>query len=364
MIRILHVVTIMDRGGLESMIMNYYRHIERDKIQFDFIVHRTKKGQYDDEIEQLGGKICRLPKLNPFSLSYHKALSDFFDAHAEYKIIHVHQDCLSSIILKEAWKHKIPVRIAHSHSSFQDKNIKYPIKLWYKQFIPKYATHLFACGEMAGRWMFGGSRFEIINNAIDTRKYIYNENKRKDMRRRLKVSDDTLLIGHVGSFSPVKNHKFMIDVFADVDKKANAKMLFVGNGALRSETEDKLRSLKLTDRAILVGVQPNVEDYLQAMDVFLFPSLYEGVPVSLVEAQAAGLPCVISDNVPKESIKTDLISTLPLDSPTEKWAELLISASETERKNTLLQIEESGFDIKKNASRLADFYLSQYNMIT
>ena len=176
-IRILHIVTYMGRGGLETMIMNYYRNIDRSKVQFDFLTHRQERWDYDDEIEKLGGKIYRLPRLNPFSPSYLKALDGFFKEHKEYKIVHCHQDCLSGIPLKYAKKNGVPFTIAHSHSSNQNKDLKYLVKLAAKKNICKYSDHLFACGKEAGEWMFNTSDFEILNNAIDTKKYIYNEEK-------------------------------------------------------------------------------------------------------------------------------------------------------------------------------------------
>ena len=216
MLRVLQIVTDMGRGGLETMIMNYYRCSDRERIQFDFLVHRFERESYDDEIESLGGIIYRFPRLNPFSLSYKKILGEFFDSHPEYQIIHVHQDCLSSVILKVAKEHGVKTRIAHSHSSSQDKNIKYPIKLFYKRFIPRYATNLFACSEEAGKWMFNGADFSVLNNAIDAERYIFNPQKRREVRDSLGIAPDELLFGHVGRFSPVKNHDFLMDVFNEV----------------------------------------------------------------------------------------------------------------------------------------------------
>ena len=164
-IRVLHVVTYMGRGGLETMIMNYYRNIDRSKVQFDFLTHRDEIWDYDDDIERLGGKIYHLPRLNPFSPKYLNALDNFFEEHNEYKIVHCHQDCLSGIVLKHAKKNGVPFTIAHSHSSNQNKNLKYVIKLIAKKSIPKYADYLLACGKDAGEWMFNTSDFTILNNA-------------------------------------------------------------------------------------------------------------------------------------------------------------------------------------------------------
>lgn len=224
-LRVLQVVTHMERGGLESMLMNYYRYIDREKIQFDFLVHRQERAAYDDEIEAMGGKIYRLPRLVPWSKAYLTALNRFFDEHPEYRIVHVHQDCLSSVILKAAQQHNIPVRIAHSHNANQDRNLKYPIKLWCRRSIPRCATHLFACGKDAGDWMFGGASYQIINNAIDTTAYTYDTNKRVELRRQLGLADE-LVIGHVGRFNPQKNHPFLLDIFAALLKKNRTQFFF------------------------------------------------------------------------------------------------------------------------------------------
>ena len=175
--RVLQVVTNMDRGGLETMLMNYYRHIDRTKVQFDFLTHRQERAAYDDEIEALGGRIYRLPRLIPWSKHYLSTLDAFFAEHSEYMIIHVHQDCLSSVILKVAAQHNVPVRIAHSHNANQDRDIKYPIKLLCMRSIPKYATHLFACSTAAGDWMFRGAPYQLFANAVDTADFTFSTEK-------------------------------------------------------------------------------------------------------------------------------------------------------------------------------------------
>lgn len=355
--RVLQVVTHMNRGGLETMIMNYYRHIDREKVQFDFLTHRANHCDYDDEIETLGGKIYRLPVLNPWNIQYRRKLDMFFDAHPEYHVIHVHQDCMSSVILKIAKRHNIPVRIAHSHNSNQDKNFKYPIKLLYRQKIPKYATVLFACGKEAGQWMFRGNKFEILNNAIEAKEYTFNAERREIQRNRLGISRDCILLGHVGRFCYAKNHSFLIDVFAKVCKKKNAKLLLIGDGELRKQIEEKVKVLNLTDKVIFTGVRPDVSELMQAMDVFVFPSIYEGVPVTLIEAQASGLPCIISDKIPIECKKTDLVQQIALAEGADIWADKISEMAQIKRKDTYNEIKASGFDIEENAKKLQEFYL-------
>lgn len=358
-IRILHVVTAMNRAGLETMLMNYYRNINRSKIQFDFLVHRKKESDYDKEINQLGGQIYHLPRLIPWSISYKRKLRNFFIHHKEYKIVHVHQDCLSSVALKCAKKERVPVRIAHSHNSSQDKNLKYLIKRYYMHFIPKYATELFACGKDAGDWMFMGHPYKLVKNAIDAKKYCYSKNTAKLMRNNLNICDE-IVIGHVGRFISQKNHIFLLRVFYEcLNINQNIKLLLVGDGDDFEIIKQKVIDLGIQDKVIFTGVRSDVYDLMQAMDVFVFPSLYEGLPLTLIEAQAAGLHCVISDRVPKEcEICSDLITYCNLDDEVSKWARLTLKQASLPRKNHIQEIIDSGYDIVSAAKKLEEYYLN------
>lgn len=356
MIRILHVVTHMNRGGLETMLMNYYRHIDRTKFQFDFLTHREYDGDFGEEIKFLGGKIYHLPVLNPFSLHYKKTLGAFFDGHPEYQIIHVHQDCMSSVILKIAMQHGVKVRIAHSHCANQDKNLKYPVKMFYRRLIPRYATELMACGQDAGKWMFCGSKFQVVNNAIDAKKYSFNIQMREKMRKKLGIKQNEMLVGHVGRFSPQKNHDYLINIFDEIRKKVPSRLIMVGEGGLQNRIRGKVDTLGLTEKVIFTGLRTDIPDLLQAMNVFVFPSNYEGLPVALVEAQAAGLPCLISDRVSMECKITDLVQQIPLNEDAEIWANIAIKAVQTKRKNTYEMIKTAGFDIVENARKLQNIY--------
>lgn len=361
-IRVLHVVTHMNRGGLETMLMNYYRHIDRSQLQFDFLVHRERRADYDDEIEALGGKIYRLPPLNPFDLKYRKKLQQFFLEHPEYKIVHSHIDCMSAIPLKAAKKAGVPVRIAHSHSISQDKDAKYLLKLFYKIFIPNNATYLMACGEQAGEWMYGSKDFLVLNNAIDAKQYSFDYKTYCEERNKLGVCADDTLVGHVGRFSPPKNHEFLIEIFAEcVRINPKARLLLVGDGDLRPGIVEKVRRLGLEPRVIFAGVRTDVAKLMQAMDVFVFPSIYEGLPLTVVEAQAAGLPCLISDAVPIECKLTNLVEQVPLTDRSREWAKKVLDVTDTVRRNTYLEIRESGFDIQSNVKKLTAFYLDQHN---
>lgn len=359
MIRVLHIVTHMTTDGLETMLMNYYRHIDRERLQFDFLTHRAEPAAYDEEIKSLGGKIYYFPKLNPFSAHYKNALYRFFREHPEYKIIHVHQDCLSSVMLREAEHAGVPVRIAHSHCASQDKNLKYPIKLYYRHLIPRYATDLFACGQEAGQWMFEGAPFRVINNAIDAAKFSFDPAMRNTTRNAWGIGNNELLIGHVGRFFPQKNHAFLLDIFYEIQKKAPAKLMLVGDGFLRPDIEKKIDALGIRSKVILTGIRKDVEKLFQAMDVFVFPSNYEGLPLTVIEAQAAGLPCLISDRVSPECMKTDLVIQVPLSDRPEAWADLSIEKAKTTRKHTYQDICKANYDITSEAKNLMDFYMQK-----
>ena len=361
-IRVLHVVTHMNRGGLETMIMNYYRFIDRTKVQFDFLTHRDVEADYNQEIRNLGGKIFNLPKLNPFSIGYYKALKEFLK-NSNYDIIHVHQDCMSSIVLKEAKKQKVAIRVSHAHSSNQDKNIKYIIKLFYKKFIKKYATHLFACGVEAGKWMFETNNFKVLNNAIDSEKYKYNSVKKCEMKKKLGIPLTSIVIGHVGRFSGVKNHSFLIDIFEKLSKQNDCYLVLVGDGDLKEQIEIKVKEKSLEKRVLFLGLRNDVHDLMQVMDVFVLPSLYEGLPLVLVEAQAAGIPCVISDNIPDDCVLTDLIKKISLNDDIYNWVELITQSIYQDKKITSEEIINKNFDIKANAKYLEDFYCSEYKKI-
>lgn len=361
-IRVLQIVTTMNRGGLETMLMNYYRNIDRSKIQFDFLEHRSEESDYDKEIISLGGRIYRIDALNPFSFKYRKQLKQFFKNHPEYKIVHCHLDCMSSIPLSYAKKVGVKTRIAHSHNSNQDKNLKYLLKLFYRRKISKVGTDLFACGDKAGKWMFGNNSFLVINNAINTKNFLFDKDTSNKIKEKLKLRDK-FVIGHVGRFNEQKNHDFIIDIFKElVSINDNARLLLVGEGNLKNEIEKKVEDLGLSQYVVFYGKCDCVNRIMQAFDIFLFPSLYEGLPVTMVEAQANGLKCFISNKVPEECIMSENVEILSLEDSAVKWAESINKYSEGyTRKDMLKSISDNGFNIEKNSKELEVFYLNAYS---
>ena len=365
-IRILQVFTILNRGGSETMIMNYYRSIDRSKIQFDFLVHRQEKGEYDDEIENMGGKIYRMLPIRPGNFAeYKKRLDGFFQQHKEYKIVHAHLNALSTFVLYAAKKHGVLVRIAHSHTTHYNWNLKVLFRECSRMLLNQQCTHRCACSEKAGSWLFGKKytpEVIVLKNAIEAEAFRFKEESRRCVREILNLQD-RYIIGHIGSFTKAKNHKFIIDIFYSIRKRVeNAVLLLVGEGELKQEMIQKVETLGLKDSVMFLGYRGDVHEIMQAFDVFLFPSLFEGLPVAMIEAQAAGLPCVISDTIPAEVKITDLVEFNSLSKSSPYWAEQITKYKNGyHREDRSEEIVKSGYDIKDNAKWLEGFYLTEYS---
>lgn len=364
-IRVLQVLGRMNRGGAESMIMNLYREIDREKVQFDFVVHTDKKCAFDDEIRSLGGRIFSVPRYNGRNhLQYVNAWKKFFKEHPEYKIIHGHIYSVASIYLKIAKRFGL-VTIAHSHNTSEGKGLTAFAKRIIQLPLKNIADYLFACSDKAGEWLYGRicikqKNYYLLKNAIDTEVYRHNPDIRHKMRKELNV-ENNFVLGHVGRFNTQKNHGFLLDIFAEVYKKdRNCRLLLVGDGNLRAELEEKMNKLGIRHAVIMTGVRADVNDLLQAMDCFVFPSLHEGLPVTVVEAQAAGLSCFISDRITKEVCITELVKQLPINQGTKCWVETLALASKEEtHKNVTEKIVNAGYDIKTTSKWLQEFYINR-----
>lgn len=368
-IRVLHIVTSMNRGGTENVLMNYYRQLDRNKIQFDFLLSEPNHCAFEDEIIKLGGKVYRVPRMSELHLSrYIKAVNSFFKEHAEYKIVHSHISSKSTIPLWLAKHNNIPYRISHSHVDFSKHSSGQGVLVDIEKSILKIplkriATHYFACSKDAGIWLFGKkamqqNKVKILYNAIDAKKFNYKTEVRKIIRSQLGISDNTCVIGNIARFSYPKNHRFAVDVLLFFQKQIpDICFLFVGDGELRTEIEHYAKELGVADRCRFIGVVPNVYDYVQAMDLFIFPSFYEGLGMGIIEAQASGLKCFASTGVPVESKVTDLVEFLPLSIGAEKWAEEISKKRDYERRGRYEEIKKAGYDATTTVKELQDFYL-------
>ncbi|WP_299252440.1 glycosyltransferase family 1 protein [uncultured Aquimarina sp.] len=374
-IRILQVFTVMNRGGAESMIMNYYRAIDRDKVQFDFLVHRKERAAFDDEIESMGGEIYKLNPINPlFPNTYYNELRNFFKEHKSYNIIHSHLNTFSCFPLKIAKEFKIECRIAHAHIAIEKiklkdllpnneslkETFKKLIKFQLKKKINKYSTHNFSCGEKAGKWLFGEKNlFTIMNNAINAAAFAYDPVVSATYKKKYDL-DDQLTIGHVGRFTSQKNHSYLLNVFNSlVKKKDNCVLVLIGDGPLRNKIEVEAKNLGIDNKILFLGVRTDIPQLYQMLDVFVFPSFYEGLPVTLIEAQSAGLKVFASDKITDEVYLTEDIEFLPITSPPEEWANRILEKVSDEKVNNFDVIESKGYDIQKNTEIFQNFYLKQ-----
>ena len=341
-------------GGVESVIMNYYRHLDHKKIQFDFICDEDSTRIPYEEIKKLGGRVFLVPKYQKLP-QYLKALEDLFRKN-QYRIVHSNINTLSVFPLYAAKKAGVPVRISHSHSTSNTKEWKRNIiKNILRPFSKKYATDYFACSELAGQYLFGNKAFDqgevkIIHNAIDLDKFKFDPEVRKKLRKELDIDEKTIVIGHVGRFVKQKNHDFLIDVFNEYHaKNPDSKLLLIGTGPLEEKIKAKVEKLNLSDYVLFLGQREDTNKLYSVMDVFCLPSLYEGLGMVLIEAQTNGLPCVASDKVPKEAKVSENISFSPFN--VEKFTKKINTNRDSI--NTFFPTE---YNILKNAPKLQKIY--------
>ncbi|WP_298392029.1 glycosyltransferase family 1 protein [Flavobacterium sp.] len=361
-IRILQLFTILNRGGAETNVMNYYRKLDRTRFQFDFIVHRDEVGAYEAEIIALGGTIYRLPPFNPLKIKhYKKQIAAFFDQHT-YPIVHGNCSELGIYIYQEAQKRGTPVIIAHGHNATDGWNLKSPFRYYYKKKMMPYINTYFTCGYEAAVWLFGkknAPKAFTMTNAIDSSLFAYDVQKGDKIREELDAVTTQNFV-HVGRFNVQKNHDFLISIFYElVQLDANRKLFLIGIGDLMAPIQNKAAQLGIADKVVFLGSRSDVNELLQGMDVFLFPSLFEGLPVSLVEAQASGVKCYISDGVPKESIiVNDNVKVISLKESALVWAQTIHSQNKFIKQDVSQIIIDKGYDINKNIILLQEKYLA------
>ena len=351
-------------GGVESVIMNYYRHLDHSKVQFDFICDEDSTRIPYDEIKKLGGRVFLVPKYQNLP-KYLKALEKLFKEN-QYRIVHSNINTLSVFSLYAAKKAGVPIRISHSHSTSNPKEWKRNlIKNILRPFSKRYATDYFACSELAGRYLFGNKAFDqgevkIIHNAIDVDKFKFDEVARKKLRKEFGIKDSTIVIGHVGRFVQQKNHTFLVDVFKEYHKKnPDSKLLLVGSGPLEDEIKKKVERLSLKDSVLFLGQRDDINKLYSVMDVFCLPSLYEGLGIVGVEAQTTGLPCVFSDEIPDDIKIIDSIKFIKLTDKLKIWSDEVAKIVNSKRPSTKSDKFAKDYNIEKAVTSLEVEYFSK-----
>ena len=351
-------------GGVESVIMNYYRNIDRNKYQFDFLCN-TEKVAYEDEIKLLGGTIYRITARSKDIKKYQKDMKEFFEKHSkEYSTIWVNICSLANIdYLKYAKKYGIKNRIIHCHNSQNmDSFLRGLLHRWNKLFITKYATDFWSCSDDASKWFFSkkimqSDRYVLLKNAIDLEKFRFDEKVRKEYRQKLDL-EECFVIGHIGRFHFQKNHEFLIKVFYELQKKnEKSKLILIGIGEDLDKIKEKVKELKLEGKVLFLGSRNDVNSLFNAMDLFLFPSLFEGLPVALLEAQANGLPIVTSEEgVPKEAKIVENFEYISLKESPNYWAEKILEIDlKNNSEENIKKLKKAGFDITIEKQRVEEF---------
>lgn len=361
MIRVLQVYPQINNAGTERVIFNLYENIDTSLVQFDFLVERP--GEMDEKIRDMGGVLYYIDEES--KSEYYKQLISFFRDHPEYKVVHTHTHGRMGIVLRAAKKCGIPCRIAHSHNARNDlpKSAAF-IKGLTSIPMELAATHFFACSYNAAKWLFPHriKDCKVLYNGIKLGEYLYSVESRKRIRTQLKIGDKDFVMIHVGRFAEQKNHEFLVKIlkeYAALDQ-SNWKMILVGEGPLEDTIKKQVDNAGLSEHIVFLGSRRDVNQLYSATDLFLFPSLHEGLGIVVIEAQASGLPCIVSDAVPPEAdLKLNLITTLRLTQPLEEWVNAIRTRSQSVREREQLAdaVLNSEYNIKKIAAKMQQFYL-------
>lgn len=362
-IRILQMMSSLDIGGSQAFVMNLYRNMDRESIQFDFIIDHPEQTYFQTEIEKLGGKVYVLPSFKGTNIKeLKKAWNDFFLEHPEYRVLHSHSRSYASIYIPIAKKHGLKT-IIHSHSTSNGKGIGAVVKAFLQYPLRYQADYFMACSHEAGEWLFGSkvcknANFKIVKNAIDSQKYIYNKEIRQQVRQELGLGE-AFVLGYLARVTEPKNPLYAIEVFHALrEMLPEAKLLFIGDGSLMQKVRDKAAEYGILDFIVFTGSRSDVERMLFAMDCYILPSLWEGLGISLIEAQASGIRCICSENIPNEAIVTNLVTQVHLAEGAQEWARKIVeNAISYPRLDQSEEIKQTGYDILENVSKMTDFYL-------
>ena len=371
--KVLFFVDRMRVGGIQMLLLNLQTHFDPSVIQCEYLVlDDGETYEYEERFKSAGAKLYKLKDVwldSPYDyIKYCRAMDNFFKEHHDYAAVHMNASSKNFMLLYYARKYGIKKRIVHSHNTgFQTNNpAKKMIGDVFKKPMMQFATDYFACSAIAGEWLFGkkivdSGKVYVMPNAIDLEKFEFNNDTRMRIRKELGISDDKILIGHVGRFTLQKNHKFLIDIFKKIHEKNDKTMLIMaGIGELMEDTKHQAEELGLSSCVQFLGFRNDVNDLNQAMDVFLMPSFYEGFPVTGIEAQASGCPCVFSNTITKEAALLDTTVYLSLESPADLWADTVLEIAKTShnRNDSKALLKAKGFDINEMSRKLEKIYIS------
>jgi len=368
-VKVLHFVDRMGMGGIQTFLVNNMKYMDTKKVQIDYLLLDDGVSYlFEDTVKQMGSKVYKLEGIwinrARDYIKYAKKLNDFFKVNYDYKILHMHSSSKNFLVLYYAKKYGIKIRIAHSHNiEFQSKSkVKVLLGNFFKIFLTKTATHYFACSEMAGRWLFGEKilkkgKLQVVPNAVDIDNFKYNDIRNKEIRKELGI-EDKIVIGHVGRFTKQKNHEYLIYIFYEIYKlNNNAVLLLIGEGQLENYIKTKVKQLGIEEKVIFMGVKNNVNEYMCVMDAFVFPSLFEGLGIALIEAQVNGLPCFTSaDVVPCEANVSDTLKYISLNDSPKEWANEILRSG-LKRNDNIQRIIDKNYSIDKTYQFLEKFYM-------
>lgn len=361
MVKVLIICAGLQYGGVERFSANICAFAPDNEFSFDYLVFEGLGDAFAPEIEHNGGRVLSIPSPSCGYIKYIKNLSEIIKAN-HYDVIHSHTQFNSGLNLWIAKKQGVPIRIAHSHTTAHEKQVSYKQRVYeyvMRYMICKYSTNHCACGIDAGKWMYGKQTFEVITNGINTEAFVYSEKTRHDIRTQYMIEEDAFVIGHSGTISKLKNQEMLIRLLpAVIDKKQKALLMLLGTGedSFQRYLKDLVNEMGIQEHVIFTDAVMNVNQYLSAFDVFAFPSLREGTPIALLEAQANGLPCIISDVIPEDVCITDLVRRLPLDC-IKKWVDAILEVNRPDDPGTYgMILKEKGYDVYSSYSRLYDIY--------
>lgn len=359
MVRVLQMVGVLQKGGMETFIMDVYKNIDRSKVQFDFVVHGNEVHDFEPEILELGGKVYHISRKTEGFFKHYMDLFHVVKNNGYKIIVRSTENAISAMDLLAAKAGGAKHLISHSHNGMGKSKKAIITNYLGRPLINRISTEKYACSNVAGKWLYGNKKFEVINNGRDLKVFTFDENVRKKTRAEMGISQDTFVVVSIARFNKQKNHKRIISIFNELQNtRKDSLLLLVGRGELETEIREEANRLQIRDKVYFAGVRNDVSELLQASDALLMPSFYEGLPLTIVEAQATGLPCFLSDTITDEVVLSDCVFFKSLNDDDKVWVQEILEKSSLEKRYPRTQdIKKAGYDIYEIAKKLEEHYL-------